>query len=673
MLRTLAIAAAVLGLASGALAQGTLALLPYPRQVEATGGELRLGAGVKIAVASADAEDEFAARQLAQELRDVEGVAAQVVRGGSGAIVLARGNGLPAAAADEGYRLEVTSRQARVVAPSAAGIFYGVQTLRQLLHPAGPGAAAAPAVRIVDWPALRWRAVQPDLSRGPIPSLAAFERDLPLLGEMKINALVLYFENTFAYQAYPIWSAPGGAIDAAEAAKIVAEAGKYHITVIPEQEAFGHVHLGLQEEWFQNLAETPYGHVLSPAEPASLDFIGKMFAELAPAFPGPFFHIGADETAELGTGRSQEMQKSEGAGALYLDYLKDIDAKLQPYHRKVLFWGDIAQAHPELLSQLPKDMIAVPWDYGVRPSYDKLIRPFTNAGLETWVAPGVSNWSMIFPDESAAEQNIAGFARDGRRLGAVGLLNTTWNDDGESMFDYCWYGIADGAANGWEDAPELDRFQAAFDWAVFRADGHNFEQAIENLSGIHALLRAAVHRTGNDSLVWTPAFTTSGQDLYARMAPAAHQIRLGAESVLNQLAWHRSGARRNAELLDPVVFAARRFDYLGEKAIYAQYIAELYAQAQAPGAARGAVGRMFSRVNSMNGLLQDMRDQTSILREQYKALWLEGNTPYFLDNILVRYDAELMYWQQQARRFDRLSAAYAATGKLPPLLDDPQP
>jgi hypothetical protein len=679
-----AVAALILSLGATLAAQ-TPALLPYPRQLEPQTGVLSLSRAAAISVEGKDPADIFAAQLLRDELADIDHVRVAIKSGHSGKVVLARaataigrkwlrdaGLTLPPEAAAEGYALIVTPKQAVVVAASSAGIFYGVETLRQLFHPAGNARrpeATASAVNIVDWPALRWRGVHMDLSRGPIPSLATFERDLPLLAEFKINALVLYFENTYAYANQPLWAAPGGALDAGEAAKIVATAKRFHITVIPEQEAFGHLHLGLQAERYQDLIEVPYGHVLSPAVPQSLDFIAQMFSELASTFPGPFFHIGADETDGLGSGRSAAMQAQEGPGPLYLNYLKDIATRLQPYHRKILFWGDIAQRHPELLTQLPKDMIAVPWDYSPRPSFDKLIEPFTRAGLETWVAPGVSNWSRIFPDYAEATPNILNFVRDGRKLGATGVLNTNWNDDGESFFDYCWYGVALGGAAGWENTPDLTRFQNAYDWALYRADGHFFEQQVETLTRIHTTLEAAIHSDGSDRLMWHQAFSPYGLGLYTRMAPSAHQVRLLAEDVIASMAAHHHEARRYPELLDPVEFAARRFDFVGEKAIYTQYIAQLYAAASAPGASRGTVNSMLGRVNSINGLLQDMRDHATSLRAQYRALWLESNTPYFLDNILLRYDAESMYWEEQARRFTRISRTYAATGKLPPLVE----
>ena len=140
------------------------------------------------------------------------------------------------------------------------------------------------------------------------------KREIRTLAAYKYNIFSPYFEHTFAYASTPVAAFPGGAMTPDEARELVAYAAKYHITIIPEQEAFGHLHHVLKFEQYSTLGETPHGAVLAPGDPGSLPQIGEWFGELAKVFPGPYAHIGADETDRTWPGSHARRGRAAGAG-----------------------------------------------------------------------------------------------------------------------------------------------------------------------------------------------------------------------------------------------------------------------------------------------------------------------------------------------------------------------
>src|SRR5207302_2000535 len=100
---------------------------------------------------------------------------------------------------DEGYRLEAGAKNVRITARTAAGIFYGVQTLRQMIEADG-----IPSATITDTPAMRWRGLHDDLSRGPVPTVDYVKRQIRTVSEYKINLFSFYIEHTYAYKSEPL-------------------------------------------------------------------------------------------------------------------------------------------------------------------------------------------------------------------------------------------------------------------------------------------------------------------------------------------------------------------------------------------------------------------------------------------------------------------------------------
>jgi hexosaminidase len=168
--------------------QPQLRLVPAPKEVRLRDGGFQVGPRTKIFVQLGhQSEDRIAAETLAEEIADQSGLQLDILgmkaagKAEGGAIVLARlqdkwvrrflaKKGLAAdeAVGEEGYLLFSDKSHLIVAASSGQGLFYGVQTLRQLLRPAGKG-LMCPAVAIRDWPNLEKSGEQPNVSQETAP------------------------------------------------------------------------------------------------------------------------------------------------------------------------------------------------------------------------------------------------------------------------------------------------------------------------------------------------------------------------------------------------------------------------------------------------------------------------------------------------------------------------
>ncbi|HEX9393883.1 MAG TPA: glycoside hydrolase family 20 zincin-like fold domain-containing protein [Gemmatimonadales bacterium] len=629
-------------------------LIPQPREYGAL-ADMPLRAGVAITPGT-NAYDRFAVQDLSDGLRvrGVRVVAAGTV--GAVSVTLARTGTLTARQLlaarhlafdstmhDEGYVLVASGGRVTILAATGAGLFYGAQTLLQMVVGAGRTARVRGAV-IRDWPAMKYRGFQDDLSRGPVPTLEYQKRQIRLAAALKLNVFSPYFEHTLAYDANPLIAPPGGAMSHADVRELVAYAARYHVIVVPEQEAFGHLHHVLKLETYAGLGETPHGHVLAPGDSAALPLITSWFAEIDSLFPGPFLHLGADETFELGRGRTRKQVDSGGIGPVYLAFLSRIEQALAPSHKRLLFWGDVAVSSPELVKSLPHDLIPVAWNYWSKDGFDALLTPFQAAGLETWVAPGTNGWNRVFPDYSIALPNIQGFVATGQRLGSTGVLNTTWDDDGEDLFEPNWYGIAFGAAASWQAGrADIPAFQSSFG-SVFCGDTTGaIDDAERKLARAHALLDSVGGGGGTDLLFWMDPWSPRGRAAAAKIRPVLHEVRLLTEQATALILKVRPSVDRNPETLDAIELGARRIGFLAQKFQTADEIVLLYAQAQHADSPFTA-GDYLSDITQMNGRAQDVRDGYMLTRELYEAAWRRENRPYWIENVLARYDQAMQLW-----------------------------
>ncbi len=679
--RTLILSAAIVCVLASAFGRAeaqspNVQIIPAPKQIHVSEATFVIGREARIVLADGKSvEDRFAAQDFVDDVKQSAGVSLRL--GGNsarreiliGQIDLPRvqqalkrvGVDLGQKLTDEGYIVAVSLNEVVVAGKTSTGTFYGLQTLKQLVRGEGAG-AFIPGVKIVDWPTMRWRAVSDDISRGPVPTVDYIKRQIRTEAFFKLNMHSFYMEHTFASESHPLIGPAGGSLTPAEIRELVAYARRYHVELVPEQQTFGHLHKALRLEKYAELAETPYGDVLSPQQEGSYKLIADWYRELNELFPGQFFHVGEDETFELGEGQSRDAAKTRGVGAIYFEHLNRVRDVLKPYNRRLMFWGDIALHHPDLIGNIPKDMIVMNWQYGARDDFEASIRPFKDAGLEQFACPGAQNWNQIFPNLEAARKNIVNFVRDGQKAGAIGMMNTTWDDDGESLFEVTWYSIVLGAAASWQEgAVDLDKFDRDFDWAFFRNDGDQFVKVERSLGSAGTLLSAGT----TDELFWRDPFTTQFQNQARNFADRTRKMRLMVEETAESLSKNEGRARRNNSAIAAMKFAAQRFDHLGRRMEVMQKFSDQYWDAYLNLGDRAKTRKLRYYTGAIYNNLREMAEELSILKEGYRAQWLAENRPYWLDSVSARYDQMISTWLMKSRAMDEALRKYETTSTLP--------
>jgi hypothetical protein len=359
----------------------------------------------------------------------------------------------------QGYRLEIAPEELRLTAPDRAGMLHALMTLRQLLR---QFPTALPAGVITDWPDYAVRGVMLDISRDKVPTLATLCALVERLAEWKFNHLQLYTEHTFAYRHHrEVWE-HADPLTPEDVRQLDAFCHARGVELAPNQNSFGHLTRWLTLPRYRALAECPAGYVtpwgerraepmsLDPTNPASLDLLRELFDELLPNFSSRLFNVGCDETWDLGQGRSAAACAARGKGRVYLNFLLKIRDEVCRRGHTMQFWGDIILQHPELVGELPRDMIALNWGYEAGHPFPRQAARLAEAGLPFWVCPGTSAWNSLAGRTTNMRGNIRAAAAAGLQHGAEGLLVTDWGDHGHwQPLPVSYAGFAAAAACGW--------------------------------------------------------------------------------------------------------------------------------------------------------------------------------------------------------------------------------
>jgi hypothetical protein len=624
---------------------GEILLLPPPRSLKYAGGHLRLADRLPVAGEfPLEPPEAQALRDLGEYCRSELGVtitpAGPTESAGLRIGLTCPSAEQPAPAAHipdpqaQSYRLILGPTGIELRGGSSAGVFYGLQTLAQLLSGCGRN---LPYLQIEDRPDYAIRGLSYDVSRGKVPTLATLKELVRRLAALKLNHLQLYVEHTFAFSFDPDIGAGCSPLTADEIRELDDFCRRYRVDLVPSLASCGHMgfilslpqyrHLAeveAQKDWEQmSWAERMRGLTIDVRNPQARELLEKMHGEYLPLFSSQLANACADEPYDLGRGKNRALADQVGVETLYLEHVRFLHALCRHHGKRMMLWSDVLRRFPDLIERIPRDIIILNWDYRPDADYDST-RLFCDAGLTTCVCPGTWGWNRVLNDYDAAETNIRRHAVAGARYGAVGLITTDWGDEGHvNLLATSWYPIALGAALGWyvraesrraEDSagPPVATFDQAFSRLILGEPTGRVLAALRTASSASSRVPPALLRS------W-PAFCMPFEQVPVdQVSPqvlgAWHARSIDAEEAILRLV--RSGDIDTADMHELAV-AVRLHALIAEKLILARRLRELDGRVDSGLACR----------------LEQFASACQRMVNEFQAVWLRRNKPSRLHEI----------------------------------------
>lgn len=372
----------------------------------------------------------------------------------------------------EGYHLQVLDQKIEITGKDEAGLFYGLQTLFQLVEDAGEQETNLPLIEVEDFPKLPYRAIHIDVKHH-MEKKDYYFRLMDELAYYKINGIILEIEDKLRYERQPEVASPD-ALTIEEWGEIADYALARNIRISPLVQGLGHASFILKHEAYQHLRDDPESDwAFNPLLPETYNVQFDLYQDALAAFPhGKYLHVGGDEVHTTGgnSGRSPlELQ------LIWLDKVCDF-ASTQG--RVPIFWDDMPLKHagvyrmmfnPSLpasvvdstwavqeaellkfLDRFPQNCIYMRWNYSTPETYGnrKAMSWFQENGLQVMGATAGQTRFVLMPQKESNMDAIRAFANIAIENKAPGLLLTLWDDD-SPHFELYKRGIAAFAEYTW--------------------------------------------------------------------------------------------------------------------------------------------------------------------------------------------------------------------------------
>jgi len=408
----------------------------------------------------------------------------------------------------EGYVLTISYKKVEINARGQTGLFYGCQTLQQLLEDSQEANLPVPACKITDYPAISFRAIHIDVKHH-LDHMKYYYDLVDRMARYKLNAIIFEFEDKLRYRRQPVVGA-AHAISIEEMAALTHYARKRHVEINPLVQGLGHASYILKHECYQDIRDNPNSDwTFCPLNEKTYQVQFDLYRDAIEATPGSrYLHIGGDEVGSLG---KSKLTRASGKNAfeLQMEWLGRVAEFVKKNQRIPIIWDDmmlkysgiyrstwdskieLAEAEEmwsrgrpkleKLLSLFPRNCIYMRWNYGAPkiPGNQLALKWYHEKGLQAMAATAAQCTSPMLPRNERI-QAIQDFNSITAKYGLSGILCTAW-DDASPHFETYWRGLIGQADFSWApDQRDRAQFLAAYRQREFGVTARDDKYAFQD-------------------------------------------------------------------------------------------------------------------------------------------------------------------------------------------------
>ncbi|GAA5221884.1 glycoside hydrolase family 20 zincin-like fold domain-containing protein [Membranihabitans marinus] len=397
----------------------------------------------------------------------------------------------------EGYTMKILGNKITITAKDGAGLFYGFQTLNQLIEDAEEQKVYLPECMIEDYPLLAYRPIHLDVKHH-LEKMEYYYKLIDRLASYKINGIIVELEDKLKYKSQPLIGS-ADALSKEEWLKLSTYALTKNIKMSPLVQGLGHASFILKHpEYFHLRDDINSDWAFNPLDSATYQVQFDLYREAMEALPhGQYLHVGGDEVHT--TGRNSGKSSLE----LQLHWLNKVTDFAEKHNRIPIVWDDMPLKQVNLyypthkadvterevdslwqvngpkleafIDEFPKNCVYMRWNYmsPQAPGNRKVMDWYAAHGLKAIGATaGQTRW-VLMPQNESNIDNIKIFAQSSIESHLDGLFLTLWDDD-SPHFELYFRGILAFAEYSWAgDKRTKEEYKSVYRHRMYSINGYN--------------------------------------------------------------------------------------------------------------------------------------------------------------------------------------------------------